>query len=225
VAAVFVTGAGTDVGKTFVTTGLIHALRTQHMPVDAIKPVVTGFDPAAAVTTDPGRLLAALGRIASPPEIARIAPWRFSAPLAPDMAAARTGGRLDFDALVDFCRDAAAQARGHLLIEGIGGVMVPLDQYRTVLDWMTALRLPVLLVTGSYVGTISHALTALQVMARRNLEISAVVVSESPGSAATLEETIATMSRFADGVPVIGLPRLTSPAAGHPNFARILAEL
>ena len=66
-----------------------------------------------------------------------------------------------------------------LLIEGIGGVMVPLDDRRTVLDWMSLLRIPVVLVAGSYVGTISHTLTALEVLARRNLDIAAVVVSES----------------------------------------------
>ncbi len=57
--------------------------------------------------------------------------------------------------------------------------MVPLDDTHTVLDWMTALRIPVLLVAGSYLGTISHTLTALHVLAQRNLDIAAVVVSES----------------------------------------------
>ena len=73
-----------------------------------------------------------------------------------------------------------------MLIEGVGGIMVPLDERHTVLDWMSALRLPVLLVAGSYLGTISHTLTALHVLAQRNLDIAAVVVSESavPGRAA-----------------------------------------
>ena len=66
--------------------------------------MVTGFDPATAATSDPGMLLAALGRPVTPAEIERIAPWRFAAPLSPDMAARRENRAIDFDALVEFCR-------------------------------------------------------------------------------------------------------------------------
>ena len=69
--------------------------------------------------------------------------------------------------------------------------MVPLDESHTVLDWMSALRIPVLLVAGSYLGTISHTLTALHVLAHRNLDIAAVVVSESSAPGAPLDETVA----------------------------------
>src|SRR5262249_11449803 len=123
--------------------------------------------------------------------------------------------------LVAFCRKRAAECAGALIIEGVGGVMVPLDETHTVLDWMTALRAPVLLVTGSYLGTFSHTLTALHVLARRNLDIAAVVVSESAIPGARLEETVATISRFADVIDVIGLPRLEGDAKDHPAFARI----
>ena len=111
-------------------------------------------------------------------EIDRISPWRFAAPLSPDLAAAAEGRSIDFKALVEFSRDAA-YGRGTVFIEGVGGIMVPLDATHTVLDWMSALRIPVLLVAGSYLGTISHTLTALHVLAHRNLDIAGVVVSES----------------------------------------------
>jgi dethiobiotin synthetase len=99
--------------------------------------------------------------------------------------------------------------------------MVPLDARHTVLDWMTALRLPLILVAGSYLGTISHTLTALHVLARRNLSTVVVVVSETPGSPVFLDETIATISRFADSIEVVGLPRLPPAADMHPAFERI----
>src|SRR3977135_4176063 len=97
--------------------------------------------------------------------------------------------------------------------------MVPLDQSRTVLDLMTQLRLPLLLVAGTYVGTISHTLTALHVLARRNLDVAAVVVSESQGSAASLEDTVGTIARFSGSLDVVGIPRLADAAADHPAFA------
>jgi dethiobiotin synthetase len=219
--AIFVSATGTDVGKTFVTTGLIRHLLGRGRAVDAIKPIVSGFDPAALPTSDPGALLAALGRPVTIAEAERISPWRFAAPLSPDIAAAREGRAIDFAAVTAFCRTAMAARRGHLFIEGIGGIMVPLDASHTVLDLMTQLRLPLILVAGTYVGTISHTLTALHVLARRNLDVAAVVVSESQGSAASLEDTVATIARFSGSIDVVGIPRLADAAADHPAFAAI----
>ena len=223
--SVFVTGTGTDVGKTFVTGSLIRRLRTSGQEVDAIKPVVSGFDPAALPASDPGILSVALGRPVTPTEIDRISPWRFAAPLSPDMAAAREGRVVDFDALVAYCRSRAAGTRGVVFIEGVGGIMVPLDDRHTVLDWITALRVPVIVVAGSYLGTISHTLTALHVLARRNVDIATVVVSESTAPGASLEETVESIARFAGTLEVIGVPRLTDAACEHPAFDRIVGIL
>jgi dethiobiotin synthetase len=220
VPAIFVTATGTDVGKTFVMAGLIRHLRAAGRPVEAIKPIVSGFDPAALQASDPGVLLAALGRPVTIEEIERIAPWRFTAPLSPDLAAAREGRAIGFDELLDFSR-RPAKTGSILLIEGVGGVMVPLDNKHTVLDWMKALHIPVLVVTGSYLGTISHTLTALHVLAQRNLDIAAVVVSESETGGATLDDTVASIARFAQPIDVAGVPRVTQDAELHLAFARI----
>jgi dethiobiotin synthetase len=220
VAAIFVTATGTDVGKTFVTAALIRHFRAAGRAVEAIKPVVSGFDPAVLETSDPGMLLAALGRPVTLEEIDRISPWRFTAPLSPDLAAGREGRAIGFDALVDFSR-RADKAGTLLLIEGVGGIMVPLDDKHTVLDWMKALSIPVLVVAGSYLGTISHTLTALHVLAQRNLDIAAVVVSESETGGATLDDTVASIARFAQPLDVIGVPRLPQDTELHPAFARI----
>jgi dethiobiotin synthetase len=221
VPAVFVTSTGTDIGKTFVTAGLIRHFRAAGRSVAAIKPVVTGFDPMAAGISDPGILLTALGRAVAAEEIERISPWRFTAAMSPDMAAQREGRTLDFNAVVDFSRRALAAPNDMLLIEGIGGIMVPLDARHTVLDWMTALRAPLVLVVGTYVGTISHTLTALHVLARRNLATAAVVVSETPLSPVPLDDTIGTIARFADAIEVIGLPRQAADTDEAPAFARL----
>jgi dethiobiotin synthetase len=223
VTAIFITGTGTDVGKTFITAALIRHFGRQGMAVSALKPVVTGFDPERAAASDPGVLLAALGRSTDAEELDRVSPWRFAAPLSPDLAARRENRQLDYRALVDFSSRTIAAHRGVLFIEGIGGIMVPLDDRHTVLDWMTMLRVPLLLVAGSYVGTISHTLTALHVLARRNLDVAAIAISESAGSAAPLDDTVATIARFADAIEVVGVPRLP-PATEHPAFER-LAEL
>jgi dethiobiotin synthetase len=225
VASYFVTSTGTDVGKTFVTSGLIRYLRESNQPVTALKPVVSGYDSSVVETSDPAVLLTALGRQVTADEIARIAPWRFRAPLAPDIAAAREGRAIDFDKLVAFSREAIAAAKGPLFIEGVGGIMVPIDARRTVLDWMAALNIPLILVVGGYLGTISHTLTALDVLAQRKLTIAAIVVSEHERDTVELDDTVASISRFAEGIEVVGLPRLPAGLYHHPAIARIAALL
>jgi len=223
--AYFVTSTGTDIGKTFVTAGLIRYLRQSGQPVAALKPIVSGYDPSVVETSDPAVLLRALGRPVSAEEIAAISPFRFRAPLAPDVAAAREGRSVDFDALIEFTRNAIAQTMGMVFVEGIGGIMVPLDARRTVVDWMAALSLPVILVVGSYLGTISHTLTALDVLRPRKLSVAAIVVSESTRDAVPLEDTIASIAGFATDAPVIGLPRLPGGLTEHPAFARLASLL
>ena len=223
--AYFVTSTGTDIGKTFVTAGLIRYLREAGQAVQALKPVVSGYDSSVVETSDPAVLLKALGKPVSADQIAAMAPWRFRAPLSPDLAAAREGRPIDFDALTAFSRAAVDANTGMLFIEGVGGIMVPIDGKRTVLDWMAALDIPLLLVVGGYLGTISHTLTAVDVLAQRKLTVAAIVVCESERSAVELDETVASIARFADGVPVIGLPRLPGGLTQHPAFARIAALL
>jgi dethiobiotin synthetase len=207
--AFFITGTGTEIGKTFVTAALIRELRRCGRPVAALKPVASGFDPAQAAASDPGVLLAALGEPLSAETLNRIAPWRFRAPLS---------------ALIAHSRNAIAEAPSTLLIEGVGGVMVPLDERHTVLDWIAALRIPAILVGGSYLGAISHVLTALDALRSRSLAIATLVVNETPRSSVALDETAATITRFAD-VPVITLPRLAQASAPHPAIGQLTERL
>jgi dethiobiotin synthetase len=221
VTAIFITGTGTDVGKTFVAASLIRHLRRMGRSVDAIKPVVSGFDPDQPAASDPGILLEALGFPVTLQNIERISPWRFRAAISPDLAARREGRRIDVDDVVAFCKSAIEDRREILLVEGVGGIMVPLDEQRTILDVMMALQLPLILVVGSYLGTISHTLTALDALFRRDMSALAIIVSETPGSPVPLHETVAAVARFA--APVIGLPRQQIEPGGQPTSGTIAA--
>jgi dethiobiotin synthetase len=224
--AIFVTATGTDIGKTFVTAGLVRALRRAGRAVEALKPVISGFSLATLRASDTGELLDAMGRKVSAREADLISPWRFKAPLSPDMAAAMEGTSIDFEALLAYSRDRIAMRQGVLLIEGVGGIMVPLDDRHTVLDWMIALHVPILLVAGSYLGTISHTLSALDVLIRRGRRVMSVVVSETPGSAVDLDRTVATLRRFIPhGVEVIALPHLAGEVQDSPVFDRLASLL
>jgi dethiobiotin synthetase len=219
--AIFVTATGTDIGKTFVAAGLISALRQQGRAVEALKPVMTGYTAETAAASDAGVLLAALGRPVNDETVADIAPWRFEAPVSPDMAAYRERREVPFNRLVDFCRERIAARKDVLLIEGVGGVMVPLDDTHTVLDWMVALRVPAILIAGSYLGTISHTLTAFDVLNRNEVEVRAIVVNESEGSIVSRMGTMQSIGKFVRGTWVATLRRLPTGESDPAMFQRI----
>ena len=206
---IFVTASGTEIGKTFVTCALIHQLREKSYSVRALKPVATGVTSDTLDTSDSGILLSALGRPIDAGQVASVSPWRFREPLSPDMAAEREGRSIPFDELVAFCRERAGE--DVTLIEGIGGVMVPLDPRHTVLDWIAALEIPALLVTGSYLGTLSHTLTAAGMLRARSVKLASIVVNESEAQPVEPEETADVLSRFAADVPIQVVGRLDAP--------------
>jgi dethiobiotin synthetase len=179
--------------------------------VRALKPVISGFDPEDCADSDTALILDALGQPVTLPNIEAISPWRFRAPLSPDMAAAREGRTIDYGELLKFCQKENKNVH---LIEGVGGAMVPLTDTETVMDWMAGLGAPAIVVAGSYLGTISHSLTTVAAMQGRGINVAAVVVSESTDSPVPLAETVAAIARFLKGVPVVPLPRGATTLSG-----------
>lgn len=223
--ALSIAGAGTDIGKTYVTAGLIRALRKAGVAVDALKPVVSGIDEADPAGSDPARLLAALGRPVTAETVAEMSPLRYRAPQSPPLAARMEGRVLRFEEVLTLCQDRLAATPGLLLIETAGGVMSPLDDSRTGLDLLQALGGPVLLVSGSYLGGISHALTALEVIRGRGLAVAALVVSESEGDAPPFDETVKAIADFAGEVPVFAVRRQPEEAWDAAVLAQAVAAL
>lgn len=203
--AVFVTASGTDIGKTFIAEAMLREWRAQGHQVAVLKPVISGFDSAQAAETDTGRLLAAAGAELTDDSVALVSPWRYAAPLSPDMAAAREGRTVPYDDVVAYCLAAINEANEtgmYLLIEGIGGVMVPLDETRTVADLIGELGIPAIVVGGSYLGSLSHTLTACEALQARRVPIDTIVISETPDSEVPLAETRDTVARFVGKIPV-----------------------
>jgi len=206
----FITSTGTEIGKTLVTAALCNQLQKSGRQVRALKPLISGYVQGDA-GSDSAVLLAALGQEQSEANIAAISPWRFAAALAPSMAAKLEGRSIALDEVVAFCQ---AQKDEVLLAEGAGGIMAPINEQHTMLDWMVALSWPVVLVAGSYLGSISHTLTALEVLRARGLIVQAVVLSETAQSSVTLAQTAAELARFVPaGVPIIKIPRIDAQYA------------
>ena len=206
---VFITASGTEIGKTFVTRALIHQLRRRNRGVRALKPILTGLDKADNIYNDAELLLKSLSVNICPENISRISPWRFKQPFSPDLAAALERSSISFEDLLAFCKKH--DKSDALLIEGIGGIMVPLDKTHTVLDWINALRAPVLLIVGSYLGTLSHTLTALGMLTANSITVAGIVVNESLTQPIPAQETAKIISRFSHNIPIRVLPRVNKP--------------
>lgn len=181
--------------------------------MSALKPVISGFD-ARDAENDTARILRSCGLPAEPKMMDIISPWQFKTPLTPSMAArAEEKPMVDMDKLVAFCRDYHVLKSDFLLVEGVGGVMAPMTKKHTVLDWMVALNWPIILVVGSYLGAISHTLTALETLRTNGLKVAALVVSESFPADVSLADTTMALENFVPrDVPIVKIPRLRDGA-------------
>jgi dethiobiotin synthetase len=208
----FITGAGTEIGKTYVTCALARELRAAGRAVRAFKPVASGVvapaDPAFH-QSDTAQLLAAQGLPCDETTIAACTPWRFSAPLSPDMAAAAEGRHLELAEIATWASGAIQQlpADTTVLIEGVGGVMSPIACDALNIDLIAALACPAILVGGSYLGAINHTLTALAALRVRAISVRYLVVNETTSSSVDFDATLASLARFAPDVQLFTLRR------------------
>lgn len=208
---VFIAGAGTEIGKTYVTAALTRRLRREGRRVLALKPLASGvpplFDTDFAVS-DTALLLEAQGLAVTEAAVEACSPWRFAAPLAPDLAAAKEGRALALSELIAWCEARLANARPEdlVLIEGVGGLMSPVTPEATGLDWLKARSLPTLLVSGSYLGAISHALTAVETLRYHRVPLLGIAVSESADAPVPVGTVAAAVARHS-GAPTACLGR------------------
>jgi dethiobiotin synthetase len=206
VSVLFVTGTDTGVGKTFVACALAHGLRARGRRVAVMKPVETGVDGAPE---DGLRLRAAAG---DPAPLDDVCPYRLRAPLAPAVAARLEGVALDVERLVALVARRAAEA-DVLLVEGAGGLLVPIAGRATWADLAARAGLPLLVVAANRLGTVNHCALTARVAAAAGLTVRAIVLSQASAdpdpSAATNADTV----RELTGLPVAAIPHFPSPEA------------
>ena len=200
--SVFVTGTGTEVGKTVVAAVLARTLAGSGSRVAVFKPVVTGLEDSGE--PDHELLRRAAGSDQSDEEIA---PYRYGPPASPHLAAALAGEEIDPGRLRAAALAAAAGA-DELVCEGVGGLLVPLAADYTVRDLAVDLGLPVVVAAPPGLGTINHTLLTLEAARRAGLDVAMVVLTPWPGAPSPVEasnlETIAALGE----VRVETVPRL-----------------
>lgn len=196
----FITATGTDIGKTYITCLLIKTAAKMGISVKGVKPVISGFDENKINESDTGNILDAMGLSLTMNNVRDISPWRFSAALSPDMAATRESATIPLLPLIEFCNKQASDTP--TLVEGVGGVMVPLNEEDTTLDWQAALNAKCMLITGSYLGTLSHTMTALKALEQRGIKPSAIIINSSETAPVPEQETAETLGRFVPDIPI-----------------------
>jgi dethiobiotin synthetase len=202
VKGIFVTGTDTDVGKTQVAAGLTAALRAQGLQAGYFKPVQSGCP------EEGGRLIPSDARIAQelanlPESLDLLTPITLRLPLAPGVAAAHEGTKVDLERVAGAFRELGKRY-DFLVVEGAGGLYVPLvDNDFLVLDLARWLQLPLLVVARAGLGTINH--TALTVLAARQagLPVAGVVLNRCSVTPGLAEQTNPAVIEAITGVPIL----------------------
>lgn len=200
---VVITGTGTEIGKTLVAAGVARALSDRGLAVRAVKPVESGTARTAGERED-GVLLARAARQEEPRE----ALDRLRAPLAPPVAADREGIELSMDAWVRRIGEISADA-DVTLVEGAGGVLSPLTWDATARDLARALDAPALLVAPDRLGSLTHALTALEALRSGGVEVPGVVYSAPAEGDASTGGNPQSLARFGGVERVARLGRVS----------------
>lgn len=205
---VFVTGTDTEVGKTVLAAAITAAAVSKGLTIAAYKPVVTGLDEPAGEWPRDHELLAQTANAGQTP--ADVAPYQFGPAVSPHLAAELAGEEIDPERLVGQAQ-AEAEKADAIVVEGVGGLLVPLAREYLVRDLASELGLPVVIAARPGLGTISHSLLAVEACRAVALRIQAVVLTPWPAEPTDMHRSnMETIERFGE-VPVIGLPH-TDPA-------------
>lgn len=206
----FVTGTGTGVGKTVLSAALLATIVAAGERVSAHKPVVTGLDDLPGEWPPDHELLACVAGMT--PE--QVAPLRYGPAVSPHLASELAGERVDPERIAATAEAAlrSANAQGAaLIVEGVGGLLVPLVEGFTVRDLAGRLGLPLLIAASPSLGTINHTLLTLESARTAGLEVRAVVLTPWPVLPDAMQESNrATIARLGN-VEVAALPEVSSP--------------
>lgn len=213
----FITGTDTDAGKTVITGALLRALHGQGLPVRAVKPVQTGVACSPNPTdsnpyADAVRYSDAVADMAVQP-LAAITLRTFALAASPHLAARQQGQELDLQSLVDDIAALYAAEEAFLLLEGAGGLHVPLNGSADMLDLMQKLEIPVVVVAANRLGVLNHALLSVHALEAKNLRVAALVLSHiSPAvmadstQQAIMQDTAPCLRKRLPHIPVLEVP-------------------
>jgi dethiobiotin synthetase len=198
----FITGTGTGVGKTIVTAGIAGHFLSKGRNVSIMKPVQTGTGKSVS---DLETINAILPGITPLPKMLAT-PYSFSLPASPLLAARSEDMEINPDTILKAFKDVSSrQEVDVLLVEGAGGLLVPLTEEFLMVDLISEMDIPAILVTVPELGTVNHTLLSIEAMKKRNLKIAGIIINKMPLNPGVVEkDNIKTIQQMS-GIPVIAV--------------------
>lgn len=200
----FITGTDTDVGKTIVAGGLAALYKKQGLNVGVMKPIATGCKRVNnRLVSDDAVFLKLSAEIEDEYEL--INPVSLEQPLAPSVAARLSNTKIDTDK-INTAYDTLCERHEYIIVEGIGGLLVPIDEYYFIVDLATEMELPLIVVCRPTLGTINHTLLTVSYAREHGLEVKGIVVNESAENCdAVVKKTNIDEIKRLTGLPVLGI--------------------
>ncbi|NKB23737.1 MAG: dethiobiotin synthase [Kiritimatiellae bacterium] len=224
--SLFITGTDTGVGKTVLAASLYALCRAQGINAIPMKPVQTGCVKKAGKWIAPDIEFCLSMSMFKPlgEEMKHIAPYQFEPACSPHLAAQKDSAAIDIEYIVK-CFQTLTARYDTVLVEGAGGVLVPLSENKTMLDLMIALKLPVLLAARPGLGTLNHTLLSIKALRHYNVFIKGVVFIETgPVAHGFIEEENIRMIEKLGQIPVYGpLPYMENLASGTIEACHVTA--
>lgn len=215
----FVTGTDTGIGKTLVSCALMHAFAAQGLRVAGMKPVSAGCDDDDR-NEDAKQLRAASNVMAS---YGQINPYNFYHPIAPHIAARNAGVRIDFARILTSFHKLTSQA-DVIIVEGIGGFKVPLNEKQDSAELAQQFELPVILVVGMRLGCLNHALLTADAIAVYGLSLAGWVANVLDPDMPALRDNIAALEQRLNA-PMLGVVEYQASPDARAAAARLNIEL
>jgi dethiobiotin synthetase len=209
---IFITGTDTGVGKTFLACGLAALLKESGYKVGVMKPAETGCEGEGKLVPQDAAALKEASACELPLE--SICPYQFREPLAPSVAAELEGVRIDIERLMSVYSEISA-AHDITIVEGAGGLMVPLLPSYTYADFAKVLKLPLIVVAANKLGMINHLLLTLEHASCQGLSVLGYVVNQIESQSSLAAETNREALVSLTGVPCMGdLPYMQGLESG-----------
>jgi dethiobiotin synthetase len=219
---IFITGTDTGVGKTFVGAALARLMKNRGINVGVMKPVTSGCIMRDAAPVSEDAELLAWG--AGIPVDADVAPYLLQRPLAPSVAASMEGVRIDFG-MIEEAYLRLAEKHEYVIVEGAGGLMVPVAGGLLIADLAARLKLPLLVVARPGLGTVNHSVLTCFAARTLGLEVKGVIINNYPDSPGQAEESAPHLIDSLSGAPLLGVFRHQEGTDQQETVQKIVDQL
>ena len=175
---IFITSTGTNIGKTYCIVEILKEMLNRKVLFNAYKPILSGFDISNIKDSDSYKILKTNNKEPKIENIKQISPWLFEKPIAPSLAAIKENKSLKYNDVLKWCLKKSDNNIINIF-EGAGGLLVPIEKAKTILDLMKDLNSKVVLVVGNYLGSVSHTLSAIHNLQHANLQIINIIINQN----------------------------------------------